>query len=1364
MTSTFESPASEDNGTPEPEAENIPNTNPSQLFSTNKSPHHRKQARINALQDITNVAINLSKKFGNADVEEELSTDDDTNPNEDHECIVLAGVAESNALDYLDEGDPTNVCKFCQAQMWFNERAKRDRGSITNGFSLCCLKGKVLLPPMHSPPQFIKDLFFNKTLPESKNFRSNIRAYNSMFSFTSMGGKIDHSKNKGGGPYTFILTGQNYHRIGSLLPIEGSRPVFSQLYIYDTENEVSNRISAVSNYQSQEGIDPVIVDKIRITLDEVNPFVKQYRLASAMIQSHLPYNMKLALLSKRDKDGRTYNVPTCSEVAALIVGDIDQAFHPRDIIVEELPGTVQRINELHPSYLPLQYPILFPLGEDGYRDDIYHREETLGTTKKKKTVSMREFFAYRLMMRDNEISTILHASRLLQQFIVDSYTMMESQRLHWIRTHQKELRGDLYQDLSDAILTGETQASSTGKRIILPSSFTGGARYMIQNYQDAMAICRWAGYPDLFITFTCNPAWPEIKRYCQKYNLSSTDRPDILCRVFKMKLQSLLKTIKDKKIFGTIRAEIYTVEFQKRGLPHAHILLFLQQNDKIKSPKEIDNIISSEIPDKDSSPLLYDLVGTYMMHGPCGHSNKKSPCMKDGKCSKYFPKKFNDKTIVDEDGYPTYKRRDDGRTIEKNGVPLDNRFVVPYNSYLLYKFQAHVNIEKTNQSTSIKYLFKYINKGNDRVIASLYSSSGEGGQSIIDEIKQYYDCRYVSSCEGCWRIFAFDIHHRYPSVERLSFHLPNEQYIVYSGDQDVSSLLNKPRVCESMFLAWMKCNQDKKDKFARSLTYGEFPQYYVWQRNNRLWKKREKGFAVGRIGHASPASGERYYLRILLTKVKGPRSYDEIKTVDNIVYPTFREACYARGLLDDDKEYIDAIKEASIWATGITLRKMFVSMLLCCCLSRPDIVWKESSKILSEDLFYIPHNDETYSSLQISQEDKEEAALKEIESLLQKLNYDKVALQDQSERLLQLLTDEQQEIFQCIIASTSSHVGNFFFVYGYGGTGKTFLWNALTTTLRSKGKIVLAVASSAIAATLLPSGRTAHSRFAIPIDINEDSVCNISQRSPLAYLLQQTELIIWDEAPMIRRHCIEAFDRSLKDIMHCDLPFGGKSIVMGGDFRQILPVIPKGSRADIVNASISSSYLWSYCKIYKLTKNMRLTSSSSSSDREKIEKFSQWLLDIGDGRVGESNDGIVDIEIPSEILITSYKDPLAAIVSSTYPDLLDNLSNTAYFNDRAILAPTLECVNQINEFMCGILPGESVEYFSCDSVCRSSQESDSFEDLYTTEFLNTINSSGLPPHKLTLKIGAPVMLLRNVDQASGLCNGTRLRITKLGNV
>lgn len=175
-------------------------------------------------------------------------------------------------------------------------------------------------------------------------------------------------------------------------------------------------------------------------------------------------------------------------------------------------------------------------------------------TKKRKRLSIREFFSFRLMTRKNETSMLLHANKLLQQLTVDGYTMVESQRLHWVRTHQRELRADLYKGLADAIVGGEVNAAATGKRIILPSTFTGGARYMLQNYQDAMAICRWAGYPDIFITFTCNPAWPEITRFCTEHSLTPSDRPDILSRVFKMKLKSLIKTLKDRKIFGAIRA------------------------------------------------------------------------------------------------------------------------------------------------------------------------------------------------------------------------------------------------------------------------------------------------------------------------------------------------------------------------------------------------------------------------------------------------------------------------------------------------------------------------------------------------------------------------------------------------------------------------------------------------------------------------------------------------------------------------------------------------------------------------------------------------------------------------------------------
>lgn len=135
-------------------------------------------------------------------------------------------------------------------------------------------------------------------------------------------------------------------------------------------------------------------------------------------------------------------------------------------------------------------------------------------------------------------------------------------------------------------------------------------------------------------------------------------------------------------------------------------------------------------------------------------------------------------TSVDEDGYPIYRRRDDGNNIEKNGVLLDNRFVVPYNPKLLLKYQAHINVEWCNQSRSIKYLFKYINKGHDRVAASIYKD-GDGNEEIVDEVKMYYDCRYISPCEAAWRIFGFDIHYRSPAVERLSFHLPGEQNVVF---------------------------------------------------------------------------------------------------------------------------------------------------------------------------------------------------------------------------------------------------------------------------------------------------------------------------------------------------------------------------------------------------------------------------------------------------------------------------------------------------------------------------------------------------------------------------------------------------------
>ena len=146
------------------------------------------------------------------------------------------------------------------------------------------------------------------------------------------------------------------------------------------------------------------------------------------------------------------------------------------------------------------------------------------------------------------------------------------------------------------------------------------------------------------------------------------------------------------------------------------------------------------------------------------------------------------------------------------------------------------------------------------------------------------------------------------------------------------------------------------------------------------------------------------------------------------------------------------------------------------------------------------------------------------------LDYNVPELVVQHEALYGSLTIEQKGIYDTIIDACDNDKGGMFFVYGYGGTGKTFLYKTLTAALRSKSQIVLNVASSGIAALLLDGGRTAHSRFAIPINVIDDSMCSISADSDLADLIRDTKLIIWDEAPMVNRLCFEAFDRTLRDI------------------------------------------------------------------------------------------------------------------------------------------------------------------------------------------------------------------------------------------
>ncbi|XP_057438322.1 uncharacterized protein LOC130730349 [Lotus japonicus] len=226
--------------------------------------------------------------------------------------------------------------------------------------------------------------------------------------------------------------------------------------------------------------------------------------------------------------------------------------------------------------------------------------------------------------------------------------------------------------------------------------------------------------------------------------------------------------------------------------------------------------------------------------------------------------------------------------------------------------------------------------------------------------------------------------------------------------------------------------------------------------------------------------------------------------------------------------------------------------------------------------------------------------------------------------------------------------------------------------------------------------------------------------------------------------------------------FGGKIVVLGGDFRQILPVMPKGRREDIVHATINASYLWDHCHVLTLTKNMRLQTGRSAAEVDELKKFSEWILSIGDGNAGKQVEDETILDIPHDLLIPHSGDAMASIVNSTYPSFLQDYENPKFFQDCAILSPTNEIVDSLNEYMMSLLPRDEKTYLSADNTCSSDINYDSQDDTHTPEFLNTINSSGLPNHLLKLKKGALVMLLRNIDQSAGLCNGTRLIITEMG--
>ncbi|KAE8257116.1 hypothetical protein A4X13_0g2570 [Tilletia indica] len=1305
----------------------------------------------------------------------------------------------------------SGLCSHCHA---FHFNAERTSSVSANRFGRCCKNGHTRLPNIFQVPDGMQNLY-QGTGEISTRFRRHIREYNNAFAFLSTGGHRDMSVAGQMGVYTFKIQGQLYHRLGSLRPAQNDRPQFAQIYFFSTNSDTTAALRTSGPYSH---LDPDTVRALQSILNTINPYASFLRSSIDMLDQLASTGSEVGVRfihpgPTGGHDPRLYNLPRSNEVAALIRDNANAGGYGRDLVMQYRSGRIQYIDESHPSFLALRFPMLNPAGHSGWswyiprkdnprelfsedaniaaearaaaqeRNDLARGVGANGGSVK---VSLEMFHCFHLFQRPT-FSALFYAGALFQEYVVDAWAVCEQNRLRFVRYNQSKLRADLYCGVFDALMNG-TDLHHVGVQVILPSSFTQGPRYLQSKYHDAMALVRKYGKPDVFLTITCHPAWPEIQQHLKPFQTAS-DRPDLVSRVFSLKLKHLIHLLKTDKVFGQVVAIVWSVEFQKRGLPHAHILITLAAKDKLRCAEDIDSVVCAELPCPVAEPDLHRHVLGQMIHGPC---TPAKPCMQDpdfpNQCSRRFPFAFQEETIADVDGYPLYRRRSGGVVVQQStsgGVrTIDSSWVVPYNPYLLKTFGCHMNVEVCSSIKAVKYLFKYIFKGPDRASIALAPET----VPARDEIAEYIDVRYVSPCEATYRLLELDLHGIAPSVMQLDIHLEGHHNVRFdpSDREGTAILINNDEKRTKLLAFFQLCASDPVG--TAQLIYPDVPESYRWIGTRWVRRIHASTAQVGRVYFVPQSAGPKFYLRLLLHHVQSPKSFADVRTYLGIHYDTYREACEARGLLIDDAEWNYCLADAALLQPGAAMRRLYCSIILQQRVDRPAELYEAHKESLADDCRYrlqrrgipdpsyerclslsrallrdifasmnadfdieqsgVPPPDEAYSS---------DVARIPV-AVLEEVGYNRASQQVKADQMVSRMTSDQLSVYNSVksaIDDPSTQPSTVFFLDGPGGCGKTFVENALLAYTRGKGKVGLAVAASGIAALMLEGGRTAHSRFGIPLTLSASSACHISATSAVAQLLKATDVVIWDEAPMQNSFGIEAVDRLLQDLRKSSKPFGGVVVLFSGDWRQTLPIVRGGTTSETLRACLHHSYLWSDITQLRLKTNLRLLRTVQDLPAHVAAAqidYAAWTMAVGDGTAPTDDEG--RIEVPARFrLCASTPEPL---VSHLYKDIPSNpLSDHVqdYWSSRAILHALNVDVDATNEDTLQKLPGQIHTFTSADTALTDDGD---VSPAFAAEYLATQTPSGSPPHVLNLKIGAPVMLLRNFDPINGLCNGTRL--------
>ena len=1002
--------------------------------------------------------------------------------------------------------------------------------------------------------------------------------------------------------------------------------------------------------------------------------------------------------------------------------------------------------------------------------------------------------------------------RAKQYYLVESISRSEDHTLRYHRQHQGDIFGAPYQlSGSDEIDTHDVDFHHTvqrGRRSIrdtervtysnsdssfLSASFRGSPRHLKSLAMNALAIVSELDRPTVFITLTCDMKWPEIIKQLLPHQ-TAYDREDVVNRVFKRRLSKFMHNLRVGKYFGydTCIYIMHVIEYQHRGAPHAHIVAKLTNGPSHDNTDECIawinqhiHIVTPTITENSSveNKLYVELVTKFQQH-KCYSDKKPGGCQAvDGSCSRHYDKTVpTPTTSFDTSGFPVYSRPEN-----------KDLKTVPHNRQMLTDWKAHLNVEFSGKTYTVVYLYSYLFKGRKQEKHELLARNPDVDPN--DEITLYVRARMLCAFDAMWRVLGYQTYPATePSVSLIKAKLAS-QVVLLANDHklcDLAVYFSRADTLNDMkyttFFSKYEYDSKYPNRIRTTIREDFIPEsdefnpdihsiYHDMQatetvstanRERRIYvyKRANSSDQIVRMGMVYVTAGEIWYLRLLLLNVAAI-SFDDLQTVNGIKYGTFQAAAIARGFVRDRNEAKICYREAWPTSTPPERRALLVMLAmngypaldifndnefyptLCEDYAQmyPRDMLRIKEALLTDIAQRFKHNDSDHAKYGFESPLTHLSELQRVRATHNAVQYAAI-LRDMT--ISSPNTDEQAPIFDSICIAIDNGETKKILIQGIAGSGKTTFAKKIVAFVRSRGKIVLGCSSTNLAAGIFDDFDTAHSLFCYPVKEDEDEddserICNYDIKPGRQELLEAANVIIYDECANNDRMILEAALDSLNN-------FQDKVLIMFCDWRQIPPVIPNGTKEDIINHHLFSSHWYPTFEVYEFTINLRLrglhanSTSLDEAGRQHLQRQHNYSLlcnDLGNleyesrqvDQFHEISENHHIVALRGVQIITDKNEALSWL----YGDTLD--PNT--IQSQTILATTNALVDEWN---C------RVQELNSDQELQTLNSTDEFLDIddpngylqqmLTEEVLNKFNSEGVPPHVLRLKVGDVCMLTR----------------------